>query len=168
MDRDRELCTKATWRRKPHAGARGVLPGCGRTRGGRDGGSNFSSSERLTLRAICQRLLPGGGRAPAASEVDVAGKIENLVSGLGPRAATDFRRLLSLFEWSPVLFDARPARFSTLSPDAQTEVLRGWVTSRLGFRRTGFIAIKRVAMSVYYAQEASWPAIEFPGPWLQS
>ena len=107
-------------------------------------------------------------RAPAASEVDVAGKIENLVSGLGPRAATDFRRLLSLFEWSPVLFDARPARFSTLSPDAQTEVLRGWVTSRLGFRRTGFIAIKRVAMSVYYAQEASWPAIEFPGPWLQS
>ena len=58
--------------------------------------------------------------------------------------------------------------FSTLSPDTQTEVIRGWATSRLAFRRTGFVAIKRVAMSVYYAQEASWPAIGFPGPWLQS
>ena len=90
------------------------------------------------------------------------------MSELGPGAATDFRRLLSLFEWSPVLFEARLGRFSTLSPDTQTEVIRGWATSRLGFRRTGFVAIKRVAMSVYYAQEASWPAIGFPGPWLQA
>ncbi len=146
----------------------GVLPGCNRTGGSQDGGGAFSDSARLTLRAICERLLPGGGRTPGASAFDVAGKIEDLVSELGPRAATDFRSLLSLFEWSPVLFEARPGRFSTLSPDTQTEVIRGWATSRLGFRRTGFVAIKRVAMSVYYAQEASWPAIGFPGPWLQS
>ena len=146
----------------------GVLPGCGRTGGSRDGEGAFSDSERQTLWAICERMLPGGGRAPSAGAIDVAGKIEDLVSGLGPGAATDFRRLLSLFEWSPVLFEARPGRFSTLSPDTQTEVIRGWATSRLGFRRTGFVAIKRVAMSVYYAQEASWPAIGFPGPWLQS
>ncbi len=146
----------------------GVLPGCSRTGGSQGGGDTFSNSERLTLGAICERLLPGGGRAPSAGAVDVAVKIEDLVSGLGPRAATDFKRLLSLFEWSPILFEARLGRFSTLPPETQTEIIRGWATSRLGFRRTGFVAIKRVAMSVYYVQEASWPAIGFPGPWLQS
>lgn len=145
-----------------------VLPGCSRTGGSRNGEGAFSHSERQTLWAICERMLPGGGRAPSAGAIDVAGKIENLVSGLDPGAATDFRRLLSLFEWSPVLFEARPGRFSTLSPDTQTAVIHGWATSRLAFRRTGFVAIKRVAMSVYYAQETSWPAIGFPGPWSQS
>ena len=147
----------------------GVLPGCGQAGGNRvNGAGTFSNSERLTLRAICQRLLPGGRRAPDAAATEIAEKIETLVSDLGPHVAVDFKRLLSLFDWSPILFEARSGRFSTLSPDTQSDVIRGWATSRLGFRRSGFTAIKRLAMSIYYAQEGSWPAIGFPGPWLQS
>ena len=142
-----------------------MLPGCGS--GGRGGKGVFSDSARTTLYALCERLLPNGEEGPSRGAIGVAEKIEELVSQLGGRSVADFRHLLSLFEWSPILFEAKPGRFSTLPPESQTEVIQGWATSRLGFRRTGFVAIKRVAMSVYYAQETSWPAIGFPGPWLQ-
>ena len=146
----------------------GVLPGCRGNSQEPDGGQAFSDSQRLTLRAICERMLPGGRRAPSAASIDVAGRIEVLVAELGPGALSDFTRLLTLFEWSPFVFEAIPGRFSTLAPDRQTEVIHGWAQSRLEFRRTGFVAVKRLAMSVYYAQEESWRAIGFPGPWLQS
>ena len=146
----------------------GVLPGCGRAGGGRDDHRLLSDSERQVLQAICERFLPGGGRAPAASEIDVAGKIERLLPELGPHAISDFRHLLTLFEWSPLLFECKLVRFTTLPPELQDQVIRGWAVSRLGFRRSGFAAMKRLAMSVYYTQEESWPAIGFPGPWLQS
>ena len=145
-----------------------MLPGCGGAAERREDGQVFSDSERRTLHALCERLLPGGGPAPSAATVGVAAKIERLLSELGGGAASDFSRLLSLFEWSPVLFEARAGRLSRLSTEIQDEVIQGWATSRLGFRRTGFVAIKRVAMSVYYSEEASWPAIGFPGPWLQA
>jgi hypothetical protein len=94
--------------------------------------------------------------------------MERLLAELGVRPTTDFRRLLALFEWSLLLFEARPGRFTKLSTESQDRVIRGWATSRLGFRRSGFVAIKRLAMSIYYTQQESWPAIGFPGPWLQS
>jgi hypothetical protein len=111
-------------------------------------------------------LLPAGGRAPETSAIEVAGRMERLLDEL--EATADFRRLLALFEWSPLLFEAKPSRFTQLSPEGQDRVLRGWAESRLGFRRSGFVAIKRLAMSLYYTQPESWPAIGFPGPWLQS
>lgn len=146
----------------------GALPGC---RGAaREGGQTgfLSTTEMELLDAVCQRLLPGGDRAPSARELDVAGEIDRLLPQLDSTAASDFQRLLALFEWSPLVFEARPARFTSLPPKAQDRVLRGWAESRFGFRRTGFVAIKRLAMSVYYAKETSWPAIGFPGPWLES
>ena len=144
-----------------------VLPGC-RAGEVRDEGGPFSDSERQILRAICNRLLPGGAGAPAAIKLDVAGTIERLLRELGPHATSDFRSLLAVFEWSPLLFQAKPRRFTRLAPQDQDQVIRGWAISRIGFRRTGFVAIKRVAMSTYYAQEGSWAAIGFPGPWLLS
>lgn len=143
----------------------GALPGCA---GGGETGRRgpFTEAERGVLRAICARLLPGSGRFPAASEVDVAGRVERLLAELG--ATSDFRRLLALFEWSPLLFEAEPHRFTRLSAEGQVHILRGWATSRLDFRRRGFVAIKRLAMSLYYTQPDTWPAIGFPGPWQQS
>jgi Gluconate 2-dehydrogenase subunit 3 len=145
----------------------GALPGC-RAGEAEDPHRPFSDVEREVLRSLCERLLPGGGGEPGAMEMDVPGRIELLLAELGPGATRDFRRLLALIEWSPWLFEAKPGRFTRLSPREQDQVLRGWADSRLGFRRTGFVAVKRLAMSVYYAQRQSWPAIGFPGPWLPS
>jgi len=142
----------------------GALPGC--SGGGNDAKGPFTEDEREVLRAICDRLLPGHGRAPGAAEMGVAERLERLLDELG--ATADFRRLLALFEWSPWLFEAKPGRFTRLSEVDQDDVLRGWATSRLGFRRSGFVATKRLAMSLYYTQPKSWPAIGFPGPWEPS
>ena len=141
-----------------------ALPRCSKGDDETGGRGPFTEAEREVLGTICARLLPGGSRAPAAAEVDVAGRMERLLEELG--AISDFRRLLALFEWSPWLFEARPGRFTRLSEERQDHVIRGWATSRLGFRRTGFVAIKRLAMSIYYTQEETWEGIGFPGPWL--
>ena len=145
----------------------GALPGCSRRIDEDDKGGPLAESDREVLRAICARLLPASD-APPAAEMNVARRMESLLAQLGPRPLSDFRRLLALFEWSPMLFDTIPGRFTRLSAENQDQVIRGWATSRLGFRRSGFVAVKRLAMSIYYSQEETWPAIGFPGPWPQS
>lgn len=150
-------------------GLAGFLPGCRGVSRRQGVSSGFLSDRELAiLHSICSRLIPGQGRAPSADRLDVAGQIDRLLVQLDPSAASDFRRLLFLFEWSPLLFEGKAGRLTALSGGDQDRVLRGWAESRLGFRRAGFAAVKRLAMSVYYSQEAAWPAIGFPGPWLQS
>lgn len=144
----------------------GALPGCSGRRDETIGAGPFSEAERGVLRAICARLLPSDEGAPGAAATDVAGRMERLLDQL--QATSDFRRLLALFEWSPLLFEADPHRFTQLPPEDQDRVIRGWAASRLAFRRSGFVAIKRLAMSLYYTQPETWPAIGFPGPWLES
>jgi hypothetical protein len=44
--------------------------------------------------------------------------------------------------------------------------LRAWMTSRLGFRRRAFYALRNLAFLGYYSQEATWPLIGYRGPIL--
>jgi hypothetical protein len=48
-----------------------------------------------------------------------------------------------------------------MSTESQDDYLEGWMTSRLGFRRTGFQALKRLCMSMYYTDPASFSAIGY-------
>jgi hypothetical protein len=45
----------------------------------------------------------------------------------------------------------------------QDSYLEGWMTSSLGFRRTGFQALKRLSMSMHYTDAHSWEEIGFHG-----
>ena len=46
---------------------------------------------------------------------------------------------------------------------AQDGYFEGWMTSSLGFRRTGFQALKRLSMSMVYTDQRSFGEIGYHG-----
>src|SRR5712691_11838337 len=141
----------------------------------------LSSKERATLRVLADTLVPSLAVSPdpdgfygrkasdLAVEEDVARIIERYLS---PEQRADFRRLLRTVE-SPManlLLSARPTRFSTESEAKRERFLLGWAHSRLGIKRQGFQAVKRLVLFLTYAKaldggvNPNWPSIGYTGP----
>lgn len=129
-------------------------------------GLRFLSPRQFqVLEAICDRMLPAAEGLPGATDLKVAAHLDVYLSTMDRSVGQQIAQLLDLFEWSPLLFDFKPARFTSLTPDQRDEVLHGWATSRFEFRRTGFQALRRLSMAGYYGQEGSWKAIGYEGPY---
>ena len=93
--------------------------------------------------------------------------IDALCASLDPAATAPLPALLRLVEWGPLLFDVRLARFTSLEPDAQDDHLRGWMTSRFGVRRMGFMALRNLAFLGYWSQPETWALVGYQGPLLR-
>src|SRR5881409_1160078 len=69
-----------------------------------------------------------------------------------------------------MLLSGRPARFSTESEAKRERFLLGWAHSRLGIKRQGFQAVKRLVLFLTYAKvldggvNPNWPSIGYAGP----
>ncbi len=116
------------------------------------------------LESVCDRLIQKSEGMPGAQELKVAASIDAYLESIDRPVAEQIAQLIDLFEISPWLFDFKWARFTSLSPAEQDQVLISWSTSRFDFRRTGFHALKRLSMAAYYGQEATWKAIGYEGP----
>jgi len=141
----------------------------------------LSSKERATLRLLADALVPsvpvesnpdgfyGRSASDLAIDDDVAGIIESYVS---PEQKADFRRLLRTIEspWANLLLSGRPHRFSSVSHADRERFLLAWAHSRLGIKRRGFHAVKRLVLFLTYAKaldsgvNPNWPAIGYAGP----
>src|SRR3989454_5562218 len=154
---------------------------------GRSGGDSserrgtLSPEERLTLRHLADALVPSvtvesdpdgfyGRRASdLAIDDDVARIIESYVS---PDQRADFRRLLRTIEssWANLLLSGRPHRFSAGTQADRERFLLGWAHSRLGIKRQGFQAVKRLVLFLTYAKalksgvNPNWPSIGYAAP----
>ena len=51
-----------------------------------------------------------------------------------------------------------------LDPGEQDQVLAEWRDSRLSLRRTGYRALRGIAIAAYYGDQATWGAVGYPGP----
>src|SRR5947209_5930262 len=117
----------------------------------------LSSKERHTIRVLADTLVPSLAVSPdsdgfygrkasdLAVDEDVARIIERYLS---PEQRADFRRLLRTVE-SPManlLLSGTPRRFSTESEANRERFLLGWAHSRLGIKRQGFHAVKRLVI----------------------
>ncbi len=140
----------------------------------------FSPAERSTLRAVCDTLVPSAppGTGPPdfyirrASDLGVDLQILELVrSQFTPRQVREVHTLLKTFE-SPatnLVLGSGAVRFTVLGEDRRTRYLQGWRDSRIGRKRTGFQALKRLTCFLFYLlPDASgrcpnWPAIGYPG-----
>ena len=113
------------------------------------------------LVAVAKRVLPAG-----ADPVLVAQGADSTLSRAAPEVQKDFGKLLMLFENAlpGLLFDGRVLPFTRLSPESQDAVLRSWRDSKLALRRTGYQALRRICLAVYYADESSWPALGYTPP----
>jgi hypothetical protein len=76
------------------------------------------------------------------------------------------KQLLGLFESAlgGLVFGGRVKPFTQLEPEEQTRVLREWQQSRLLVRRTGYSALKTLALAGYYGTSRTWQYMNYPGP----
>jgi hypothetical protein len=127
----------------------------------------FEPPEREILTLVVERMVasddPGEPRVRSTATIQT---IEGVCAGLDPSLTAPLPWLLRLVEWGPLVFEARPSRFSAL-PGADRDVsLRGWMTSRFALRRQGFLALRNLAFLGYYTQPETWPGIGYRGPLL--
>src|SRR5438445_12731482 len=156
--------SRAAINRYARGGAKGLTMA---HRSGRPGGDSsepretLSSRERLTLRHVADALVPsvpissdpdgfyGRSASDLAIDDDVARIIETYLS---PDQRADFRRLLRTIEspWANLLLSGRPHRFSSGSQAERERFLLAWAHSRLGIKRQGFHAVKRLVLFLTY------------------
>jgi hypothetical protein len=121
----------------------------------------FSEHEFVVIKAVADRIIGDG--SPSASDVDAALRADAFLAGADPEVQDQFHQLLTVFN-NPVftfLWDFRFGSFVNMSDADKDSYLEDWMTSVFGFRRTGFQALKRVCMSVYYTEPHSWQSIDF-------
>ncbi len=138
----------------------------------------FTDAERQTLRRLADTLVPRTGDPAeplggSASDLGVdALAAEAIRDYQPPEAQRQFRTLLRAVE-SPLynlLLAGRPIRFRDLSPEARERYLLSWTESRLGVKRRGFHAVKRLVCFLYYAslpdgkENPNWTGIGYDAP----
>lgn len=141
------------------------LSGAGVLPANRVRGAFFAEPEREILTRVAERMVEtGAAGAPALRETRAIEVIDRICAGLDPKITGVLPHLLRLVEWGPLLFDFTPTRFSRMS-DAECDAsLRAWMSSRLGFRRRAFYALRNLSFLGYYSQDATWSLIGYQGP----
>jgi hypothetical protein len=128
----------------------------------------FSRHEYRLVNALAQRIV-GLRRDPAEHpSIDVARRADIFLTNEDPEFQRQVHLLLALFG-SPLLallFNVQYASFLEMEGEQQDEYLEGWMTSSLAFRRTSFVALKRLCLSMYYADSHSWGEIHYEGMFL--
>jgi hypothetical protein len=129
----------------------------------------FSAKEYLVFAAAAERLIgpaPSGGTS--TTDVDVAGRADRFLAGADPEIQEQIHQLLSVFN-APLftfLFDFRTSSFLNMSAPDRDSYLEDWMTSKFGFRRTGFQALKRISMSMFYTESRSWKEVGYEGMFM--
>ncbi len=122
--------------------------------------AGLSARQRATLDAACRRIVP---RAYAGGDaaVDLAPLVEERIATLDARARADVAQVLTLLgsALAAAVFRGAPRAMTAMPADEQDSWLASWETSRLPLRRTVFQALRRLALSTYYAQPAGQRAI---------
>jgi hypothetical protein len=127
----------------------------------------FDEAQTQILTHVVERMVASGEPdAPRVRDSGAIASIDALCASLAPDLTGPLPALLRLVEWGPPLFELRFSRFTRLAPDEQDASLRGWMQSRIGLRRTAFLALRNLAMLGWYAQEESWPGVGYAGPLL--
>jgi hypothetical protein len=129
----------------------------------------FSPKEYLIFEAAAERLvgpaMPGQERT---KDVGVAARADQFLAGADPEVQEQLHQLLSVFN-APLftfLFDFRTSSFLNMSHADRDSYLEDWMTSSLGFRRTGFQALKRISMSMFYTDNRTWKEIGYEGMFM--
>ncbi len=126
----------------------------------------LSPEEATVMLAVANRLVPERVGFPRPLEVGVPRKVDAILSMSHPATQKEARQLVRLFEnaLAGMVFEGQLRTFSSSSPEEQDERLRGWATSRITLRRSGYRALKRLVYSAYYSSPETWPAVGYAGP----
>ncbi len=128
----------------------------------------FDDPETEILTQLMERITDSGlADAPRVRDTRAVATVDAVCHGLDPAISGVLPLALRLFEWGPLLFDGRFARFGALPAAEQDASLRGWMTSRLALRRTAFMGVRNLCFMGWYSQPEVWPLIGYQGPLLR-
>jgi len=126
----------------------------------------FSEHEYIVVSSAAARLTGHVPGEPGSSgTLDAALRADTFLSTEDPEIQDQIHLLLTIFN-SPItafLFSFMFSDFVNMDPADKDRYIEGWMTSSLGFRRTGFQALKRLSMSMHYTDEHSWDEIGYHG-----
>ena len=145
-----------------------VLPAAAACSGAPPSGDRFfDNTETEILTQLMQRMVETGlPHAPRVRDTRAVATVDAVCLGLDPAVSSVLPLALLLVEWSPLLFDLRFARFTTLGAAEQDASLRSWMTSRLQLRRTAFLGLRNLCFLGWYSQPEVWSLIGYQGPLL--
>lgn len=104
--------------------------------------------ERATLVTVCGTFVPEGSPGVIADEI-----LAELAAIGRPKLLADLRLFLTLIDsrLANLALVGRPVRFSDLDRPARETYLRRWADSRIPLLRSGFQAVKRLALYIAYS-----------------
>jgi gluconate 2-dehydrogenase gamma chain len=135
----------------------------------------LSGSERQTLDAFVDRLVPKDELGPGALEMGAANYIDlSLADYLAPEKASFVEGLAAIDAHARTQYDAR---FADLAPEKKDAVLTamesgtasGFANSRVFFNRVRRLTLEGMFSDPYYGGNknfAGWDLIRYPGPRL--
>ena len=126
----------------------------------------FSEEEYLIVTAAAARITGHtAGDPETRTPVDAALRADVFLGTEDPEIQEQIHLLLTIFNSrvAAFFFNLRFSGFLDMDPAAQDSYIEGWMTSALGFRRTGFQALKRLSMSMHYTDANSWEEIGYHG-----
>ncbi len=126
----------------------------------------FTREEYAVMSAASARLTGfPPGNTESNETIDAALRADKFLSAEDPEIQDQIHLLLTIFN-SPIaafFFSFEFSRFTGMDAGAQDRYLESWMTSSLGFRRTGFQALKRLSMSMVYTDARSFKEIGYHG-----
>ena len=129
----------------------------------------FSPKEYLIFEAMAERMIgPATAGQVRTKDINIAMRADEFLAGADPEVQDQLHQLFSVFN-APLftfLFDFRTSSFLNMSLADKDSYLEDWMTSSLGFRRTGFQALKRISMSMFYTESRTWKEIGYDGMFM--
>lgn len=126
----------------------------------------LNAAEYAVMWTIVQRFVPVRDGFPVADSINTTVAADGIIALLEDVTRDEIKQLLMLFENAlpNFLFGGRTVPFTQLNPTDQDEVLAEWRDSRLTLRRTGYRALRGIAIAAYYGNKATWSAVGYSGP----
>lgn len=122
-----------------------------------------SPTEFLVLKAAAEQIVGPLGAEGQPTFDEITLRADEFLSGAEPEIQEQFHQLLMVFNSAiaAFLFDLRPSSFLAMSAQDRSAYLEDWMASPIGFRRTAFMGLKRICMSVSYTHPGLWPLIGY-------
>lgn len=126
----------------------------------------LSEREYAVMAAIAARMVRPRKNFPTVEEVSLAEACDLVIARADSGVQKELKQLIGLFEnaLANAVFDRRFQPFTEMSGEAQDAVLHDWETSALLIRRTGFNALRTIAIAAYYGNPKTWGAVGYAGP----
>lgn len=126
----------------------------------------LSEDEYAVMAAIAARIVVPRKNFPTVDEVFLAEGCDLVIARASIGVQQELKQLLGLFDnaLTNAIFDLRFKPFTKLLPAEQDAVLRDWSQSAFELRRTGYQALRTIAVAAYYGNPKTWGAVGYPGP----